>query len=159
MKPASAEAPQGTERLGKPTQDRPEGVLIWMSVKDGADAGAILSICKELAFIREEPVHCLVSTATDAPLVPSVGRAVIHQLTPVETQGSIDRFLDHWRPDVAIILGHTETPKLIGAAADRGVPMFYAAPNRDGLTRVPPCLAWVDACLAGSAAEARVLRE
>ena len=131
---------------------------MWLVTRDGVDAGGVLSICKELAFLREEPVHCLVTTESDTPLVPSVARAVVHQLTPVETQGSITRFLDHWQPDIGIVLGEVDTPKLILAAAERGVPMFYVARERAVPRRVAPYLKVMKKCLTGSAAEARWLR-
>ena len=79
------EGSEGAERLGKPQEVRPEGCLIWLVTRHGADAGAVVSICKEMAFLREEPVHCLVTTESDRPLVPSVAASVTHQLTPVET--------------------------------------------------------------------------
>lgn len=131
---------------------------MWLVTRDGVDAGGVLSLCKELAFLREEPVHCLVTTESDTPLVPSVRKAVIHQLTPVETQGSVARFLDHWQPDVGVVLGEVDAAKLVVAAAGRGVPMFYVARERAVPRRVAPYLKVMKKCLTGSAAEARWLR-
>ena len=130
-----------------------------MAAKQGADVGSVLSLCKELAFLREEPVHCLVTTESDGMLVPSVARAVIHQLTPVETQGSIRRFLSHWRPDVAVFLGEVDAPKLAAAAADDGIPLFHAATERRNQKKFPAYLSRFHTCLAASAAEARVLQD
>lgn len=131
---------------------------MWMATKNGADAGSVLSLCKELSFLREEPVHCLVTTETEAPLVPSVARGVIHQLTPVETQGSIKRFLSYWHPDVGIFLGDLEAPRL-AAAASQSMPLFYAATKRGAQKRFPSYLSDFRACLAASAAEARTLQD
>ncbi len=131
---------------------------MWLITRDGADAGGVLSLCKELAFLREEPVHCLVTTESDTAMVPSVARAVFHQLTPVETQGSIARFLDHWRPDVGIVLGEVDASKLIMGAAERDVPLIYVARERGVPRRVASHMDVMKKCLVGSAAEARWLR-
>ena len=149
---------EGGERLGKSSEARPEGCLIWLITHEGQHAGGILSICKELSFLREEPVHCLVTTESDSPLVPSVANGVIHQLTPVDTQGSVARFHDHWRPDIGIVLGDVDSSKLIKEAAARGVPLFYVARRRGIPRRFPSHMAFMKACLTGSAAEARWLR-
>lgn len=159
LKSAAADAPQSSERLGKPTAERPEGCVLWLAAKNAADAGGVVSLAKELTFLREDTVHCLVTTETEASLVPSVAENVIHQLTPVETKGSIERFLDHWQPDVAVFLGDVDAPKLVDAASARGVPLFLTASERGKVRKFPGYLAKFQTCLAGSAAEARVLRK
>jgi 3-deoxy-D-manno-octulosonic-acid transferase len=161
MSPFSAGKGAGTEggeRLGNPSLQRPKGCLIWLITREGKDAGGVLSICQELSFLREEPVNCLVTTESDSPLVPSVANSVIHQLTPVDTQGSVARFHDHWKPDVGLVLGDVESTKLIKEAAGRRVPLFYVARKRGIPRRFPQHLALMQACLTGSAAEARWLR-
>lgn len=159
LKPAVPDAPQSSERLGKPSAERPEGCLLWLATKNGADAGGILSLAKELSFFREEPVHCLVTTEKESPLVPAVAKDAIHQLTPVETQGSIDRFLDHWRPNVGIFLGDVDAPRLVTAASKREIPLFLTAIERGMVRKFPEYISKFHTCLAGSAAEARVLRD
>ncbi len=153
------DAPQSSERLGKPTVERPDGCILWLATKKGSDAGGVLSLAKELSFLRETPVHCLVTTGTDAPLVPLVSKSTIHQLTPIETQGSIERFLDHWRPDVGVFLGDVDAPRLVNAASARDVPLFLTAIERGTVRKFPSYLDKFQTCLAGSAAEANVLRE
>lgn len=158
LAPGKSEGSEAAERLGKPEVARPDGCLMWLITRDGRDAGGVLSICKELSFLREEPVHCLVTTESDRALVPAVADGVIHQLTPVDTHGSIARFLDHWRPDIGIVLGEVESTRLVVAAAKRDVPFFYVARERGVPHRVPGYLRHMQKCLAGSAAEARWLR-
>ncbi|NNE82206.1 MAG: hypothetical protein HKN18_18190 [Silicimonas sp.] len=159
LRPAKAEAPKGTERLGQASQPRPEGCLIWVTAENAVEAGAILSLVKELSFLREGPFHCLVSTETNDPLVPKVAREALHQLVPVETPGSVERFLNHWAPDVGISIGVVDRPKLFAAAADRGIPLFHVAAERSERRRFPAYLGEFRACLAASAAEMRVLRD
>lgn len=158
LAPGKSEGSEAAERLGKAEVARPEGCLLWLITRNGHDAGSVLSICKELSFLREEPVHCLVTTESDRALVPNVAKGVIHQLTPVDTHGSIARFLDHWHPDLGLVLGEVDSPRLIQAAARADVPLFYVARERGVPHRVPAYLKLMRACFAGSAAEARWLR-
>ena len=157
MRGADDDTPDSSERLGKPSEPRPEGCLLWMVSDKAADAGSVLAICQALSLVREEPVHCLLSTTSDAPPVPSVAKGVIHQLSPVETQGSISRFLNHWSPDVGVFLGDIDAPKLAAAAAARNVPLFHAGLTRN-THRKASYLKDFKACLATSAADARDLR-
>ena len=130
-----------------------------MAARSGAEAGSVLALSRELSLLREEPVHCLVTTTTEAPLVPSVAAAVIHQLSPVETQGSIARFLAHWHPDVAVFLGDVDSPRLVEAVARTGTPLYHVADQRRDQKRFPAYLSQFHTCLAASAAEARSLKD
>ncbi len=135
---------------------------MWMHATDGADAGSIAALTQELARLRGEPVYGLVTSADVAPLPPAVSDIAIHQLAPGETAGSVTRFLDHWKPDVGVILGPPDRPLLFADAHARGIPMYLASPRRGELApggRVPLLAASLldhfEAFLLPSAAEAQ----
>lgn len=46
-----------------------------------------------------------------------------HQYVPVDTAGAVQRFLDHWRPDLAIWVESELWPRLVVETAARGCPM------------------------------------
>ncbi len=110
-----------------PSNARPDGCLLWMHAHDAADTGAISALCREISRLRDEPVHALVTSIKNAPATASIA---IHQLVPGETSGSVARFLDHWVPDVAVLIGPPDRPVLIAEAAARGIPLFLAASHR-----------------------------
>ena len=145
--------------MGQASEPRPEGCLIWIVARTAAEAGASQAVAKELSILRSTPIQCLVSTETEDPLVPSLAREILHQLVPVETPGSIERFLDHWGPDVGISIGAIDRPKLFRAASERGIPLFHVSPERKERRKYPAYLEAFEACLAASAAEMRVLRD
>lgn len=96
--------------------------------------------------------------------MPAVAAEAIHQLVPGETAGSVDRFLDYWKPDAGVFLGVPDRPNLIHAARAMGMPLYLAAPDRATLAGrrklsylAASLLQQFNACLAASAADAEVL--
>jgi 3-deoxy-D-manno-octulosonic-acid transferase len=49
-----------------------------------------------------------------------------HQYVPVDLPGAVERFLDHWRPDLAIWVESELWPNLLLATHRRGIPMLLA---------------------------------
>jgi 3-deoxy-D-manno-octulosonic-acid transferase len=61
-------------------------------------------------------------TVTAAELLAKrLPNGAIHQFAPVDTPGAVRRFLDHWRPSLAVFVESELWPNLILAAKTRGV--------------------------------------
>jgi 3-deoxy-D-manno-octulosonic-acid transferase len=111
------------ERLGRPITPRPAGSLVWLH---GASVGESLSILPLVERLRTErpDVGVLVTSGTvtsAALLARRLPVGVIHQFLPVDTPGGARRFLDHWRPDLAVFVESELWPNLLLTAKDRGV--------------------------------------
>lgn len=114
-----------------------------------------------MEYERGEDVACLLTT--DGGTAPSP--RVLHQAVPNESGRVVEKFFDHWRPDLGIFLNAPERPVLISGAADRNVPLFLAATRR-AETAARPRLPILNAavlncfarCLAASAADAEAFR-
>lgn len=111
------------ERLGRPTASRPAGPLVWLH---GASVGESLSILPLVERLRAErpDVGVLVTsgTVTSAQLLARrLPAGSIHQFLPVDTPSGAKRFLDHWRPDLAVFVESELWPNLLLTAKDRGV--------------------------------------
>jgi 3-deoxy-D-manno-octulosonic-acid transferase len=111
------------ERLARPTTARPEGRLVWLH---GASVGESLSILPLVERLRAERpgVGVLVTsgTVTSAELLARrLPAEAIHQFLPVDTPGGARRFLDHWRPDLAVFVESELWPNLLLTAKARGV--------------------------------------
>jgi len=109
------------ERLGFPTLGRPCGPLVWVH---GASVGETLSAVPLVERIgRERPdASVLVTSGTTTSaeiLAQRLPDFALHQYVPVDGPGAADRFLDHWRPDVAILLESEIWPNLILGARAR----------------------------------------
>ena len=156
--------PRATERPGQASRARPKGYLLWTHAETPEEASAAAAITQELTRTRGETIHLLITTTVNGPLIPSVAAAAIHQLAPGETSGSVTRFLEHWRPDVGLVLGIPDRPNLIHAARASGMPLYLASPARGTLVGrrrlsylASSLLGQFDICLAASAADAEVL--
>ena len=113
------------ERLGRAGLRRPAGALVWLH---GASVGEGLSMLPLIdALIRERPeAHVLVTTGTVTSarlLAARLPPGVRHQYVPVDRVAYVRRFLDHWRPDLAIWMESELWPNLIELAAHGGVPL------------------------------------
>jgi 3-deoxy-D-manno-octulosonic-acid transferase len=49
---------------------------------------------------------------------------VIHQFIPLDVPGYVTRFLDHWRPSLALFIESDLWPNLIMASWQRGIPLI-----------------------------------
>ena len=112
------------ERLGRAGLPRPAGRLVWLH---GASVGEAMSTLPLIAALQARAdVEILVTTGTVtsaariAPLLPDRAR---HQFVPVDTAIAVRRFLDHWRPDLCILIESELWPRLVRDTAARGVPM------------------------------------
>jgi 3-deoxy-D-manno-octulosonic-acid transferase len=114
------------ERLGRAGAARPAGRLIWLH---GASIGEAQSMLPLIAAIRGQSrqATCLVSTGTVTSarrMAERLPEGCIHQFVPVDTAAAVRRFLDHWRPDLAIWVESEFWPGLMTATARHGIPMM-----------------------------------
>ena len=111
------------ERLARPTTPRPAGPLTWLH---GASVGESLSILPLVERLRAQRPDATVlvssGTITSAELLARrLPAGAIHQYLPVDTPGGARRFLDHWRPDLAVFVESELWPNLLLTAKARGV--------------------------------------
>jgi 3-deoxy-D-manno-octulosonic-acid transferase len=113
------------ERLGQASHARPAGRLIWLH---GASVGEALSLLPLVAGLkaREPLCNLLITTGTvsSARLLASrLAAGALHQYVPIDRLGPVRRFLDHWRPDLALWVESELWPNLVCETAKRGIPM------------------------------------
>ncbi len=119
----SLEDPQRLdERLGRPTLPRPAGRLVWLHAASLGETRAMLPLVDP---IRARGLAVLVTTATlSANRLAAerlAGRAAV-QLAPLDLPPALARFLDHWRPGLAVLVESEIWPGRLGALRARGVP-------------------------------------
>jgi 3-deoxy-D-manno-octulosonic-acid transferase len=113
------------ERFGRASRRRPAGPLAWVHA---ASVGEALSVLPAIARIGRERPHLAVlvttGTVTSAALMAErLPATAFHQYVPVDRPDAVARFLDHWRPDLAIWVESELWPNLILAARARGIPL------------------------------------
>ncbi|MCE2510339.1 MAG: 3-deoxy-D-manno-octulosonic acid transferase [Alphaproteobacteria bacterium] len=112
------------ERLGVASIPRPDGPLIWVHA---ASVGESLSILPLVSRLREEPsaprVLVTTGTVTSATLMAArLPEGALHQFSPVDLPSAAMRFLDHWRPDLALWVESEFWPNLLAEMRRRGLP-------------------------------------
>jgi 3-deoxy-D-manno-octulosonic-acid transferase len=110
------------ERFGIASRPRPEGTLLWLHAASVGEANSVLLLIQK---IRERfPALKLLlttGTVTSAQLMQSrLPKEVIHQYVPIDTPRAVDRFVWHWRPDIALWVESEFWPNLIAATNDLG---------------------------------------
>jgi 3-deoxy-D-manno-octulosonic-acid transferase len=112
------------ERAGFGAAPRPHGTLIWIH---GASVGESLAVLPLVSALLAKPGrHVLVTTGTvtSAQLMAErLPARAFHHYVPLDAPASVRRFLDHWRPDLALFVESEFWPNLILETQQRGVPM------------------------------------
>src|SRR3954463_3506465 len=111
------------ERRGLSADVRPTGPLVWIH---GASVGEVLAAAALIERLRALNLRILLTsgTVTSAAIVAKRFPAdVIHQYVPYDSPRYVARFLDHWRPSLALFIESDLWPNLILSSAARRLPM------------------------------------
>src|ERR1700687_4099557 len=112
-----------SERRGMSRDVRPQGPLVWIH---GASVGDGLAGAGFMESLRALNIRILVTSGT-VPSAPIVAKRfpadIIHQYVPYDSPRYVARFLDHWRPSLALFIESDLWPNLILSSAARRLPM------------------------------------
>jgi 3-deoxy-D-manno-octulosonic-acid transferase len=115
-----------SERFGDPGLARPNGPLTWVHAASVGETTTMLPLIERIVA-RGHTVLLTTVTLTSADLAAKrLPKGAIHQFVPVDLEGPVTRFLDHWRPDLAIIAEQEIWPNLIEAVHARGIPLVLS---------------------------------
>src|SRR5712675_1009093 len=151
------------ERRGMSRDVRPHGPLVWIH---GASVGEVLAAAAVIERLRALNLRILLTsgTVTSAAIVAKRFPAdIIHQYVPYDAPRYVARFLDHWRPSLALFIESDLWPNLILASAARRLPMVLingrmsqrSFPRWQRMSRaIAALLGRFDVCLAQSELDA-----
>ena len=113
------------EKLGIASLDRPNGRLIWFHAASVGESLSVLSLIECLGRALPSAEFLITSgTATSAKLIGQrMPPRCRHQFAPLDAPKSLDRFLDHWRPDAAILVESELWPNMLMRTNRKGVPL------------------------------------
>lgn len=123
MRRGKEDAKRLSERCGIPSLDRPVGKLVWIHA---ASVGESLSVLPLIDRLIAAGLHVLVTTGTvtSAHLMNErLPDGAIHQFAALDHPEYTARFLDHWKPDLAVWVESEFWPNLIVAAYERSIPL------------------------------------
>ncbi|MBV9591673.1 MAG: 3-deoxy-D-manno-octulosonic acid transferase, partial [Hyphomicrobiales bacterium] len=111
------------ERKGLAARARPDGSLIWLH---GASVGETISLLPIVTRLCERSINVLVTSVTTTSadiLARRLPSGALHQYAPFDAPLFIRRFLDHWRPDLALFAESELWPNAIIEARRRQIPL------------------------------------
>jgi 3-deoxy-D-manno-octulosonic-acid transferase len=159
------------ERSGRASRARPEGPLVWVHAASIGEAVSMLALIDAIMVARPA-VSVLVTTGTVSSARLLAARLpehrACHQYVPVDRPAHVRRFLDHWRPDLALWVESEFWPNLITETAVREIPLLLinarlSQPSFERWRRWPsligPVIGAFDLCLAQDVVQAERLRQ
>ena len=151
------------ERRGIASLPRPAEPLVWVH---GASVGELVAALPIVERLRARDFAVLVTSGT----VTSAERAsqqlpagAFHQFIPLDSPFFVARFLDYWRPELALFVESDLWPNLILGAAERRIPLILLNGRlskrsferwRRAPATIEALLARFDLCLVRSAEDA-----
>lgn len=114
------------ERMGESNRPRPHGRLVWLH---GASVGESLSLLPLIDRFIQRGLEVLVTSGTVASarvLSARLPAGAFHQYAPIDAPKFVERFLDHWRPDIAVFAESELWPNIVAAVRARGAPLVLA---------------------------------
>jgi len=158
------------ERQGFASRARPPGPLVWVHAASNGEAVSMLSLIDRL-LVERPALSVLVTTGTvtSARLLAHrlpADRAW-HQYVPVDRPTYVRRFLDHWRPDLALWVESELWPNLVCESERYRIPLLLlngrmSLRSFKGWHRVPgligSLLACFELCLAQDEVQAERFR-
>jgi 3-deoxy-D-manno-octulosonic-acid transferase len=156
------------ERRGFAGFDRPVGPLIWIHAASVGEFTSVLALIERI-HAQQIPVLVTSGTVTSAAIAAQrLPRGVIHQFVPLDATRYMRRFLDHWQPDLALLVESDLWPNLIVESATRGIPLILVNGRLSESSfrrwrRFPRTIAALlerfDLCLARMPADAKFLTD
>jgi 3-deoxy-D-manno-octulosonic-acid transferase len=112
------------ERMGEASASRPAGPLVWLHAASVGEAMSVLTLIRRISeYRRDLTLLVTTGTVTSAQLMAErLPAHAIHQFVPVDRPAWVRRFLDHWRPDLAVWVESELWPNLLEETRARGIP-------------------------------------
>ncbi len=117
------DAQRFSERFGYASQPRPRGHLIWCHAASVGEASSLLLLIEKIH--QQYPNMSIVlttGTVTAASMIEKrLPSYAIHQYAPVDLVSSVTRFLDTWKPKLAIWIESELWPNTLAALRERNI--------------------------------------
>lgn len=157
------------ERMGHPSCPRPDGPLVWIHAASVGESLSMISLIDRLN--RERPKIAILMTSGTVSSARLLGERlpvnVIHQYIPVDRVPWVRRFLDHWKPDLALWVESEFWPSVLSEVEAQKIPALLmnariSASSLRGWRRAPwmirRLLKTFDLCMAQTELDADRLR-
>lgn len=112
------------ERRGFTTVPRPAKPILWIHAVSVGESIVALTLTQ--AILKQYPhFHILLTTTTTSSakiIEKRLPKNTTHQFCPVDTPQAVHRFLERWKPDLAMWIESEFWPNLMQGTQERGIP-------------------------------------
>ncbi len=110
------------ERYGYASAERPPGPLVWFHAASVGESMAVMPLIERIAGQGIRSIMTT-GTVTSAELVRDrLPRNTFHQYVPLDLERAVCRFLDHWKPDLAVFTESEIWPATVMEMGARRIP-------------------------------------
>lgn len=112
------------ERKGVPSRPRPDGRLVWIHAASVGEAQSSLILIESLRR-RAPDARILVTTGTRTAaelMERRLPAPAFHQFYPLDHPAWVSRFLDHWKPNLALWMESEVWPNMLLEIKSRNFP-------------------------------------
>jgi 3-deoxy-D-manno-octulosonic-acid transferase len=110
------------ERFGRSTAVRPPGRLVWIHAASVGETTAVLPLIGRMLAAGTSVLFTSVTVTSAGIAAARLPAGAFHQFAPLDVGPVIDRFLRHWRPDVAVFVESEQWPMAILKLAAAHIP-------------------------------------
>ena len=126
LKKGKEDARRLPEKYGLSTVQRPSGEVIWFHALSVGESLALVPLI-ERTLSERAGAHVVLTTST-VTSVAALDKAglpdrVFHTMVPIDTKRAVRKFLDHWRPDLAVFAELDFWPRLLFETNNKAIPM------------------------------------
>lgn len=90
------------ERYGYPSADKPVGPIVWFHAASVGESIAVLPLIERVDQLGINTI-LTTGTVTSAKVVKDrLPRRTFHQYVPLDLKPAVKRFINHWKPDLAV---------------------------------------------------------
>jgi len=117
-----------SEKIAKIKIKRRDGFLIWLHVASVGEAMSILPLIGNLE--TEEKVNTILITSitlSSGQILEKKynnNKKIIHQFLPLDVPFFVDKFLNHWSPNLSIFIDSEIWPNLIYSIKKKNIPLL-----------------------------------
>jgi len=130
------------EKLSQISTPRDDGFLIWFHVASIGEAMSILPLIEN--FEQDEKIKRILITSITVSSAEVLKKKfnnntkVIHQFLPLDIPKFINKFLNHWSPNLSIFIDSEIWPNLILHIKKRNIPLLLHLRQIFSMIQDPP---------------------
>jgi len=114
---------RGAERFGVCRSSRSSGQLTWVHAASVGETNSVLPLIERLTGQGHQVLLTTVTVTSAEIAKKALPEGALHQYAPYDTPRALNRFLDHWKPDLAVMVEAEIWPGILTLSSRRGIPI------------------------------------